>query len=54
MSYAPPKAPIFEANRLSKLLNISRGTERFPVDVEELARGYAPSSLVTAIQLQKS
>ncbi len=34
-------APIVEANRLSRLLNISRGTERFPVDVEELARGYA-------------
>lgn len=41
MSYAAPKTPIVEANRLSKLLNISRGTERFPVDVEELARGYA-------------
>ena len=41
MSYAAPKAPIAEANRLSKLLNISRGTDRFPVDVEELARGYA-------------
>lgn len=36
-----PRPPIVEANRLSKLLNISRGTERFPVDVEEIARGYA-------------
>lgn len=41
MSEAAPKSPVFEANRLSKLLNISRGTERFPVDVEELASGYA-------------
>lgn len=41
MSDAAPKAPIVEANSLSKLLNISRGLERFPVDVEELARGYA-------------
>ena len=41
MTPAGPRAPIAEANRLSRLLNISRGTERFPVDVEELARGYA-------------
>jgi len=41
MSPAGPRSPIAEANRLSKLLNISRGTERFPVDVEELASGYA-------------
>ncbi len=41
MSPAGLGSPISEANRLSKLLNISRGTERFPVDVEELARGYA-------------
>lgn len=34
------KAPA-EANRLSKLLNLSRGAERFPVDVVELAKGYA-------------
>lgn len=42
MNPSGPRPPIAEANRLSKLLNISRGTERFPVDVEELARGYAP------------
>lgn len=41
MNPAGPGSPIAEANRLSKLLNISRGMERFPVDVEELARGYA-------------
>ena len=41
MNVTGPGAPIAEANRLSRLLNISRGTERFPVDVEELARGYA-------------
>lgn len=41
MNLAGPRPPIAEANRLSKLLNISRGTERFPVDVEELASGYA-------------
>lgn len=41
MNSAGSESPIAEANRLSKLLNISRGTERFPVDVEELARGYA-------------
>lgn len=34
------KAPA-EANRLSRLLNLSRGVDRFPVDVEELAKGYA-------------
>lgn len=33
-------APIIEANRLSKLLNASRGPERFPINVEELALGY--------------
>ena len=36
-----PKSPVAEANRLSKLLNLSMGTERFPVDVEQLALGYA-------------
>ncbi|MDT3706024.1 MAG: ImmA/IrrE family metallo-endopeptidase [Thiobacillus sp.] len=30
-----------EANRLSRLLSLSRGVDRFPVDVEELAIGYA-------------
>lgn len=35
------KSPVVEANRLSKLLNISLGTERFPVDVEQLALQYA-------------
>lgn len=37
----PPKRPMAEANRLSTLLRLSRGTERFPVDVEELAKEYA-------------
>lgn len=41
MTPIPPKAPIAEANRLSMLLNVSHGTERFPVDVEQLAKGYA-------------
>ena len=41
MTSSASKTPTLEANRLSKLLNLSRGTERFPVDVEELARGYA-------------
>lgn len=36
-----PKAPIAEANRLSKLLNLSLGIDRFPVNVEELAKEYA-------------
>lgn len=30
-----------EANRLSKLLSLSRGSDRFPVDVEDLAKQYA-------------
>lgn len=33
--------PPAEANRISKLLHLSRGAERFPVDVVELAKGYA-------------
>lgn len=41
MSAVSPKAPKAEANRLSALLNASLGRERFPVDVNELARGYA-------------
>lgn len=41
MTAVPPKAPIAEANRLSRLLNVSRGIDRFPVDVEELAKAYA-------------
>lgn len=36
----PPKRPIAEANRLSTLLNMSIGSERFPVDVEQLAKDY--------------
>lgn len=40
MTTAVAKAPA-EANRLSRLLNLSRGLDRFPVDVEELAKGYA-------------
>jgi IrrE N-terminal-like domain len=34
------KAPA-EANRLSTLLNLSRGVDHYPVNVEELAKGYA-------------
>lgn len=41
MTPAPPKSPMAEANRLSKLLTLSRGSERFPVDVGELAKQYA-------------
>lgn len=41
MAPIPSLQPVAEANRLSKLLNLSRGTERFPVDVEELAKEYA-------------
>lgn len=41
MTPVPPKAPIAEANRLSMLLNIGFGTERFPVNVEQLAKDYA-------------
>jgi hypothetical protein len=41
MSAVPPKAPKAEANRLSMLLNASLGQERFPVNVTELAKGYA-------------
>lgn len=37
----PPKAPIAEANRLSTLLNLSMGAERFPVDITQLALDYA-------------
>lgn len=40
MTTTVAKAPA-EANRLTRLLNISRGVDRFPVDVEELAKGYA-------------
>lgn len=40
MTTVMAKAPA-EANRLSRLLNISRGINRFPVDVKELALGYA-------------
>lgn len=40
MTTTVAKAPA-EANRLSRLLNLSRGVDRFPVDVEELAKGYA-------------
>lgn len=41
MAPIPPLRPVAEANRLSRLLNLSRGAERFPVDVEELAMEYA-------------
>lgn len=41
MTPIPPKTPIAEANRLSMLLNIGYGTERFPVNVEQLAKDYA-------------
>jgi Zn-dependent peptidase ImmA (M78 family) len=41
MNAVPPKAPKAEAIRLSMLLNASLGQERFPVDVKELAKGYA-------------
>lgn len=41
MTPIPPKKPIAEANRLSALLNASLGSRRFPVNVEELAKGYA-------------
>lgn len=41
MTPIPPKKPIAEANRLSTLLNISLGSERFPVNVEQLAKSYA-------------
>lgn len=41
MKPVAPKAPIPEANRLSVLLNAALGAERFPVDVEQLAIGYA-------------
>jgi len=41
MNLIRPKAPIAEANRLSMLLNLSLGEERFPVDVERLAKEYA-------------
>lgn len=41
MTPVPPLKPIAEANRLSTLLNLSLGSERFPVDVEQLAMGYA-------------
>jgi len=37
----PPKKPIAEANRLSTLLSHTLGVDRFPVDVEGLATGYA-------------
>lgn len=41
MTPIPPKSPIAEANRLSKLLSLSMGTERFPVNVAQLALDYA-------------
>lgn len=41
MTPIPPKSAIAEANRLSMLLNRSLGTERFPVNVEKLAKDYA-------------
>jgi hypothetical protein len=36
-----PKKPIAEANRISKMLNVVLGTERFPVKVDELALEYS-------------
>lgn len=50
------KAPIVEANRLSAMLNVvlKAGHERFPVNVEELAREYSrqcfPSTPITRIE----
>ncbi|MCX7168438.1 MAG: ImmA/IrrE family metallo-endopeptidase [Rhodocyclales bacterium] len=41
MTPIQPMRPVAEANRLSKLLNLSLGNERFPVKVEQLARDYA-------------
>jgi hypothetical protein len=41
MTPVPPKGPIAEANRLSTLLNIGFGADRFPVDVASLAKDYA-------------
>lgn len=41
MKPIPPKSPIAEANRLSTLLKLSLGSDRFPVKLEELARDYA-------------
>jgi hypothetical protein len=36
-----PKKPIAEANRISKMLHVVLGTERFPVKVDELALEYS-------------
>lgn len=41
MTPIAPKQPTAEANRLSRLLNHSHGADRFPVDVEQLAKDYA-------------
>lgn len=41
MTPIPPKSPMAEANRLSKLLSLSLGADRFPVDVAQLALDYA-------------
>lgn len=41
MTPIPPKSPMAEANRLSKLLSLSMGPDRFPVDVKQLALDYA-------------
>jgi hypothetical protein len=41
MAPIPPLSPLAEANRLSKLLSLSLGKERFPVDVKQLALAYA-------------
>lgn len=41
MNPVSPKTPIAEANRLSMLLNTCLGAERFPVNVEQLAKDYA-------------
>jgi hypothetical protein len=40
MTTVSAKAPA-EANRLSRLLYLSRGVDRFPVNVDELSKGYA-------------
>lgn len=48
------KQPVAEANRISQILNHVYGRDRFPVDVEQLARDYSkqisPDSYITDIQ----
>lgn len=49
-----PKKPMAEANRISKILKLTLGEDRFPVNIEEVAKEiskkYYPDSPITKIE----